>query len=146
MPKKETICNTSIETIWNRLSRSEKIFSFMGGILFTIIIILAILNSHVEVSSEFSIGLLSANGILLGFWGVIVGMSHYGNKKLWSHKHSMKTGLFGSLALLCGFVFVLFLNALHLVSSVVTLCAGMFSFYWTLIFLGTTLYYGVFSD
>lgn len=99
-----------------------------------------------SVSSEFTNGVLGANGILLGFWTVIIGISKKDNPQLWKNKGQIMIGLFVSLFILMFSVFSMYLNALEIIQPLGVLTASVLGFYFTVIFLGITLYYGVFRE
>ena len=141
----KTVWNTSIKTIWEKLSWKERLSSFALSLVGVLIVVLFGLRPSANIGSEVINGILGANGIIFGFWVAIVGIAPKESKELWRHKKSIKTGIFSSLAILIVSVFLIYGNALGFLPSSIVLFLSVLSFYWTCVFLGITLYYGIFS-
>jgi hypothetical protein len=101
--------------------------------------------THVEklesltIQPEFTNGILSAYGIIIGFWAAIIGLSHSENKLLWKNMDVVKSVFFISLGMLVFCVFLFSFQAIGVLPSYVGLFFSVFCFYLTCVFLGITL-------
>jgi hypothetical protein len=91
------------------------------------------------VQTEFTNGILSAYGIVIGFWAVIIGLSHNENQLLWKNIDVIKPVFFTSLGMFVFCIFVFGLEALDVLPSYYGLFFSVLGFYITCIFLGITL-------
>ncbi len=91
------------------------------------------------IQPEFTNDILSAYGIIIGFWAAIVGLSYKEHRMLLYARDFVQFIFFVSLSLLMLCVFLFALQAINVVPSYVALLVSVTGFYLTCIFLGLTL-------
>jgi hypothetical protein len=91
------------------------------------------------VQPEFTNGILSAYGILIGFWAAIIGLSPKEHKVLWKNVDVIKTIFFISLGFLVLSVFIFAFQAIGIAPPILGLFSSTTGFYLTCLFLGITL-------
>lgn len=118
------------------------IYGFFNGFLNGYQTLLPIENF--VVPPEYINGIISANGIIIGFWAAIIGLSHKEHKLLWRDLNVVQLLFFVSLGCLILSVFLFAFQALKAVPSFYTLASCVFGFYVTCVCLGITLHFFVF--
>jgi hypothetical protein len=91
------------------------------------------------IQPEFTNGILSSYGIIIGFWAAIIGLSHSEHKLLWKNMDVVKLVFFVSLGMLVFCVFLFGFQAIGVLPSYVELFFSVCCFYLTCVFLGITL-------
>lgn len=141
--KKRTIWNTGLKDLG--ASRNEAFVAFLLSCVGLIIIGVYVLRPNAIVSEEIITGILAADGILFGFWAALLGVAPKGEKAKWKHLNVIKKGVFFSLAVLVASVFLMYGYAVGLLPSSYVMFLAVYSFYFTSVFLGISLYYGMFE-
>jgi len=100
--------------------------------------------SNFSVSPDYINGILSANGIIIGFWAVIISLSDKNKKFILKGANLVELAFFVSLGSLILSVFLFAFQAFGAMSSFYTLVSVMYSFYLTCVLLGITLHFIVF--
>lgn len=102
------------------------------------------LNSF-TIPLEFVNGILSANGIIIGFWAAIIGLSKREHELVWRAVDVIEVLFFISLGFLSFSVFLWSFQALDILPSFFVFPWSVTSFYITCVFLGMTLHFTVFE-
>jgi hypothetical protein len=100
--------------------------------------------SNFSVSPEYFNGILSANGIIIGFWAVIISLSNKNKKFIWKGVNLVELTFFVSLGSLIFSVFLFAFQAFGATPSFYAIASVMYSFYLTCVLLGITLHFMVF--
>jgi len=97
------------------------------------------------IQPEFINGILSAYGIIIGFWAAIIGLSYREHKMVLYARDFVQLIFFISLSLLMLCVFLFALEGIGAVPSYLVLFLSVIGVYLTCLFLGMTLHYIVFN-
>lgn len=141
--KKRTFWNTGLKDA--ELSRKETVGAALLGLAGLSIVVMYLYRPFANVSEETITGILAADGLLFGFWAALIGITPKERKARWKHLGAIKRGVFLSLAVLIASVYLIYGNALGFLPSSFVLFVTVYSFYFTSVFLGITLYYGMFE-
>jgi hypothetical protein len=97
------------------------------------------------VPPEYVSGIISANGIIIGFWAAIIGLSYREHPLVLKKIDVIEFTFFLSLSLLIFTVALFAFQALGLIASFSVLTISVITFYLTCFCLGITLHYSIFK-